>query len=216
MNRNTIYIGGLLMLGMMLAAGPAQAQLQRMDAREMGRWNANVNTGVLIAENILFSGFTSESFGGDLFTEAVEAAYHVSGDVNYRFASGLTLGAEGGWSPMNEDNFVLGRQGANAITADKQNLYLYSANLGYIYPMGRVGLYGRAGVGGATLAIDRGVAEVSDETRSHWQSPVTLGGKIAVSRGLMVDVAARDYIIYGQDSGTTHNFYFGAGLSFLF
>lgn len=220
MTKFTTLVFALLVAAMMLTAGSAQAQLERAPSSAATGLSANINSGVFLADDALFSGFVAEDFDRGVFDQNLKAAYHLAGDLTYRTTAGFTLGAGFGWSPMNETEFLLGRTATGEnVEANNLNLYLFNANVGYEVPMGPVGVFARAGVGGATMAMDAGNAEglVNDDSNTHWQTPVALGLNYAITPVFTIDLQARDNIIYGANEidDTSHNFYFGAGISMI-
>lgn len=235
----------LLTVALVFAGSTAYGQLEETQYLDEAQWEWNVNSGVLLAQNDLYTdGFAIDDESlidqGNLFEGGAEtqSALGVGTDLTYRFDNGVTLGGQFSWSPLardiNEEALFNQPFQEDPQLKRELNLYMYSANIGYRAAQGRFGLHAAAGIGAATQAYDTqdieefinendelglGVNDIFSETdtQTRWQTPVTLGAQYAVSRSVTINAMARDYIIYGTEgNNVSNNLYFGGGVSFMF
>lgn len=238
MKRFKAFTTGLLALLFVFSVGTAQAQLeQETTLPDEGYWDLNINSGVIIAQDELFTAGMQPN-GQNIFEEDVQPAYAFGADLSYRFDSGFVLGGQFGWSPLtrqfNEENLFGQVFDQNVALQREFNLFTYAGTIGYTAAMGRFGLNVSAGLGAATQQFTDNTEDFirenpdlfddglgifeGDDTITSWQSPVSLTAKYALSRSVTINALARDYIIYEGENvdERLNNFYFGAGLSFLF
>ena len=232
MKRFYVLVTALVFTGLMVGlAGPAHAQLaQEADFPDERNIDISVNSGVLIAaQELAAAGILGdvENIFDSLDSDDVETAFGLSGDLVYRFDSGVRFGGQIGWSPMSVD-FDAIEVGGETIEIDQNrefNLYLYSFTVGYTYSLTqRLGVIGSAGLGGATQAFKEDTLLVNgediynDDSNTSFHTPLTLGVRYALTRSIAIDVLARNSLIYGNDDlgGTTNNFYFAGGVSYIF
>ena len=201
-------------------------------------WDLNVNSGVLVAQDELFTAGLQQG-QQNIFEEDVQAAYGFGADLSYRFENGFILGGQFGWSPLtrqfHEENLFDQVFDQELDLQREFNLFTYAGTIGYTASMGRFGLNVSAGLGAATQQFTDNTQDfinenpdlfepggtdifAEDDQVTSWQTPVSVTAKYALTRNVTVNALARDYIIYENDNveQTLNNFYFGAGLSFLF
>lgn len=231
MKRAYIFAAVLFTVGFILLSGDARAQLaQEVDYPDQKRVDVSLNSGVLFAEQeLVAAGILGdvENIFVSLDSGNMEMTFGITGDVVYRFDSGLRFGGQLGWSPMTIDFDVVEIDGQPIrVGQDRElDLYLYSLTVGYTAGISRrVGVFGSVGLGGATQAFENEELLVNGEDiynnnrNTSFQTPLTIGARYALTRSIALDVLARDNLIFGNDAlgGTTNNLYIGGGISYMF
>lgn len=228
----------VLTVALVFVGSTAYGQLEEMEYPENAYWDLNINSGVLVAQNDLFT--TGLAVEEGIFDDDSDArgTFELGADLSYRLENGVTFGGQFAWSPIQRDlneETLFGQtfQQDPGLTRD-MNMYLYSGSIGYAATMGRLGVNASVGLGAITQSfdtgeienfleenpgVDVGIDDIFNETDSetNWQTPLTVGAQYAISRNVSINAMARDYIVYGDEfNDASNNFYFGGGVSFLF